>query len=153
MICSVLELAVFSRTLIFVQRVNTLLKRKVFQWTAAPFLDSRRGSRAAVMNGWVARGIGASRWRHHWRASCFSESPFLTNGRWLAAAREATRPCPLLPPALLASELWPVLGWLVPADRRHCLPENGRRRRFSAAPRAPWFHLRPTPRARRSRGS
>jgi len=56
----------------------------------------------------------------------------------------------LLAPALLASELWQVLpclvGWCLPtAD---CLPENGRRRRFSAAPRAPWFHLRPTPRVR-----
>ena len=61
----------------------------------------------------------------------------------------------LLAPALLASELWQVLpclvGWCLPtAD---CLPENGRRRRFSAAPRAPWFQLRPTPRVSRSRGS
>ena len=71
----------------------------------------------------------------------FPESPFLTNGRWLRMRRKQ-RGSSLLAPALLASELWAVLGRLVPADAPDCLPENGRRRRFSAAPRAPWFHLR-----------
>lgn len=63
----------------------------------------------------------------------FSGSPFLTGGRWTLRGKQ--RGCYLLAPALLASELWAVLGWLVPARER----DYGRRRRFSAAPRAHGF--------------
>jgi hypothetical protein len=82
----------------------------------------------------VTRGIGATRWRHHWRASCFSESPFLTGGRWPLRGKQ--RGCSLLAPALLASELWAVLGWLVPAGEREAPA-------FLHGAKSSWFHLRP----------
>ena len=71
-----------------------------------------------------------SRWRHHWRASCFPESPFLTRssgtagrggGRWEATSEEGNDAVVLVDVPVFVGSWLPAVcgrrvhGWLAPA--------------------------------------